>query len=34
MTTQGALYLAAVLAMFLGFAGVLAWTDYSTNKPG
>lgn len=32
MTTQGALYLSAIIVMFAGFAGVLAWTDYTTNK--
>lgn len=32
MTTQGALYLAAVIVMFIGFAGILGWTDYTTNK--
>ncbi len=32
MTSQGAIYLAAILVMFVGFAAVLGWTDYTTTR--
>jgi hypothetical protein len=32
MPTQTIIVVAAIVAVFVGFAAILAWTDYSTSK--